>query len=239
MDIFDCHFHIENFGDDYELENVVARNVIFNDVDIYKQNIEKVNKNDFITLVFDYKNNLDFVLDQIRNKKVHALKIISREQKLKTIDYPILIEKLKLDNSKLPIIIDAFYYDHNLEYQPSLKSIIDIATTFPNRRIIVAHSGGHNVLTYFFHLRTLKNVFYDLSFSLQYLKDSSVFQDLIKLIKYTDKSKILFGTDFPWANSKLQYDVLYQICEELKLNKEEINNIFYKNSYDTFDFKNY
>ena len=119
-------------------------------------------------------------------------------------------------------------------YQPSLQSIINIAQEFPDKKIIVAHSGGHKVLEYFFHLRTLENVYYDLSFSLQYLSDTSCFLDLIKLIKYTNKNKIMFGSDHHWASAKFQFDVLNGIFEKLQLNQEEKQKIVFDNSQEVF-----
>jgi hypothetical protein len=230
MKIFDCHLHIEEGLLNYNLDNVAKRNVIFNSIDSYEKHVARVPKSDSISLIFDYKNNLDYVLDKIDANQINALKIHSREQELMQSDYPKLIDKLRLVKKNIPIIIDAFYYDHHLENRPSLSSIIDIAQEFPKRKIIVAHSGGHKILDYFFHLRTLDNIYYDLSLSLQYLSDSSCFLDLIKLIKYTNKNKILFGTDYHWADAKFQFEVLISIFDKLNLNQKEKQQILYDNS---------
>jgi hypothetical protein len=234
MKIFDCHCHIEKGLLNYNLEKVVRRNIIFNSIEYYEKYISDVPKGDAVSLVFDYKNNLDYVLDKVNNNQIQALKIIARDQKLTAADYPVLIDKLRLVKINIPIIIDAFYYDHHLMCQPSLQSIIDIAQQFPDKKIVVAHSGGHKILDYFFHLRTLDNVYYDLSFSLQYLSDTSCFLDLIKLIKYTNKNKILFGTDYHWASTQFQFDILIDIFEKLKLNQDEKNKILHDNSLEVF-----
>ena len=234
MKIFDCHCHIEEGFLSYDLDNVVSRNIIFNSIVDYEKFIADVPKGDAVSLVFDYKNKLDYVLDKVNTNKIQALKIIARDQKLTKSDYPVLIDKLRLVKKSIPIIIDAFYYDHHLIYQPSLPSIIEIAKQFPDKKIIIAHSGGHKILDYFFHLRTLENVYYDLSFSLQYLSDTSCFLDLIKLIKYTDKNKIMFGTDHHWAYCKIQFDVLNEIFDKLNLSQADKQKILYDNAAEVF-----
>lgn len=237
MKIFDCHCHIEQGLLNYDLDNVCHRNIIFNSIDDYKNFIQDVPEGDSVSLIFDYKSNLDYVLDAVNKKEINALKIISRDQQLNESDYALLINKLKLVKKNIPIIIDAFYYDHHLKYQPSLVSIIEIAKQFPDRKIIVAHSGGHKILDYFFHLRTLKNIYYDLSFSLQYLYDSSCFLDLIKLIKYTDKNKIMFGSDYHWASPKQQFKILNEIFNKLNFNESDVQKIFFFNAENVFFVK--
>jgi predicted TIM-barrel fold metal-dependent hydrolase len=83
-------------------------------------------------------------------------------------------------------------------------------------------------------LRNLENVYYDLSFSLQYLSDTSCFLDLIKLIKYTNKNKIMFGSDHHWASAKFQFEILNGIFDKLQLNQEEKQKILYDNSQEVF-----
>jgi len=234
MKVFDCHCHIEKGLLNYDLDNVQHRNIIFNSIVDYDKFIKDVPKGDSISLIFDYKNNLDYVLDTVNKNEINAIKIIARDQKLEESDYPLLIDKLRLVKKNIPIIIDAFYYDHYLNYQPSLASIIEIAKEFPNRKIIVAHSGGHKILEYFFHLRTLNNIYYDLSFTLQYLYDSSCFLDLIKLLKYTDKNKIMFGSDHHWASPKLQFEILNDIFNKLDLNENDKQKIIFHNAKNVF-----
>lgn len=225
--IIDGLVHLEKGLESYDLQ-VTARNIVFNFVDQYKRQVKQVPKEDSITLVFDYKNNLDFVLNEAKAKKIRALKIHSRDQKIRRDDYPELIQKLSLAPAELPVIVDAFSYGPELEFQPSLEGIIQMARKFAERKIIVAHSGGYEVLKYFFHLRPLDNIYYDLSFSLQYLEDSSVFLDLQKLIRFTDKTKILFGSDFPYASPQKQASLLEKTGSEMGLTKEEKAAVFFE-----------
>jgi len=234
MKIFDCHIHIENGLQAYDLDEVVKRNVIFNIVESYNKNAASVPKGDTISLIFDYKHNLSTVMNEIKGGKVNALKIHSRQQKIKHSDYPEITTLLAKTPDSLPVIVDAFYYGDEMEYMPSLEYIVHWAKVFPKRKIIVAHSGGYELLKYFFHLRSFTNVYYDLSFSLQYLADSSVYADMVKLVKFTDKQRIMFGSDYHWASPKLQLEVLQGIFHKLALSDTEKEMILYSNAESVF-----
>jgi predicted TIM-barrel fold metal-dependent hydrolase len=132
-------------------------------------------------------------------------------------------------DENIPIIYDAFYYGEDIIYQPNLKELIKLVNEFPERKFIIAHAGGYEILKYYFHLRTLTNVGYDLSLSLQYLEDSSCREDLKKLIKFTPKEKIFFGTDYPFASPSNQVQILNQIFNELGLTEDEKEGIFCNN----------
>ncbi|MES2963867.1 MAG: amidohydrolase family protein, partial [Bdellovibrionota bacterium] len=87
---------------------------------------------------------------------------------------------------------------------------------------------------YYVHLRKLENVHHDLSLCLQYYEDSSLLMDFKKLIKWTDKKKMMFGSDFPDFSPKKQYELLMKICDELKLSVEDREAISFKNARDLY-----
>jgi predicted TIM-barrel fold metal-dependent hydrolase len=234
MKIFDCHTHIENGLGAYDLDGVGRRNIIFNSLDSYTANRPEVSSTDTISLIFDCFNNLNRVMKEINENKINALKIHSRIQQISEKDYPAITEHLKQVPDSIPVIVDAFYYGDDMEHLPSLPYIIKWAKLFPERKFIVAHCGGYEITKYFFHLRSLPNIYYDLSFSLQYLSDSSLYVDMIKLIKYTDKKKIMYGSDYHWASPKLQYTILTGIFDKLSLPEKEREMILNYNAEDIF-----
>ncbi|HET9030594.1 MAG TPA: amidohydrolase family protein [Candidatus Aquilonibacter sp.] len=134
----------------------------------------------------------------------------------------------------MPLIVDAFYYGSDLAHQPSLPGIIAIAQDSPERPVIVAHCGGYRLLEYFFHLRDLPNIWYDLSFSLQYLSDSSLRSDLIKLIRYTSPDRLMFGSDFPFASAARQCDVLIGLAREAGVRDDGLDRMLATNARDLF-----
>jgi hypothetical protein len=228
--IFDCHVHIESGLDAYDLTQTKKRNIIFNEVSSYKTWSSKVPFGDSISLILSVKpEETEFVIQKARNQEIQAFKILTREQKLTFKDHTILRDILHL-SPPIPVIYDAFQYGDELDFQPSLEGLIFLAKSFPERKFIVAHAGGIEMLRYFFHLRTLPNIFYDLSFSIQYLHDSSVFKDLVKLIRFTPKHKLMFGSDFNFASPHMQYSILLSIFEEVGCSEKEQRMILHDNA---------
>src|SRR4051794_28721794 len=119
MKIFDCHCHIESGFENYTIP-VMGKNIIFNTVDSYQKNQSKLLDEDSLTLIFDYKNNLELVQSLLKEQKLSALKIHSRLQKISEDDYPLLIEQLEASHLNIPVVIDAFYHGDEYEYQPNL-----------------------------------------------------------------------------------------------------------------------
>lgn len=234
MNIFDCHFHIETGLINYNLDNVFGKNVIFNYVDNYFTYKDKLSATDTVSLIFDYQNNFDIIKELLTNNKLNALKIHSRIQHLAEIDYPSLLNALMIADPKVPVIVDAFYFGDDLEYQPSLKFIVNLAKKFPHLPVIVAHSGGYEVLKYFYHLKTLQNIYFDLSFSLTYLKNTSVNKDFANLIQYGNPEHLIFGTDYPFINAKNQFNAFIEIADQVNLSVVNREKILFSNSLELF-----
>lgn len=225
--LFDCHLHVHKGLEAYHLELANA-NVIYNDVNAFKEDENRYEQ--YVkSLIFDYKNHYDYVAEQVHSKKVVALKIHSRIQRITSGDYEEINGFLQKLNSNVPIIYDAFYYGSEMSFQPSLEGLIYLAKQYPGRPFVVAHSGGYKVLEYFFHLRDLKNIGFDLSFSLQYLKDSSAESDLMKLLKFTPAEKLFFGSDFPLADPVIQKETLLDLLTKLNFTSTQIEGIFTSN----------
>lgn len=233
MKIFDCHCHIEKGLRDYNIDSI-SKNIIFNSFEHYEKLKDQIGEKDVISLIFAYKDRFAEINKLVKEKKISALKIHSRIQEIHKNDYPYLCERLEELNPNIPIIIDAFYFGDELDFQPSLSSIIQIAKRFPNVPVIVAHCGGIHVLRYFYHLKNIANVFFDLSLSLAYLKATSVFLDFKNLIRYASIEKLIFGTDYPWIDAKKQKLSFDEIADELSISNKDREKILYSNSLRLF-----
>lgn len=234
MKIFDCHTHIERGFNDYSLPNVANKNIVFDSIDSYRKNRHLVNSTDVVSLIIDL-DQIDYVRQEVENGLVNAIVIHARDQKLNCDDYAFLLKSLALFPDQLPVLIDSFYYGEDINHQPSLEMIIEFAKKYPKKKFVIEHSGGYEVLRYFFHLRPLNNIYYDLSFSLQYLYDSSCFLDIKKLIKYTDKTKIMYGSDYFWASPSLQLEILQSIFCDLDICIDDQKLILYHNASNVFN----
>ncbi|HVO33757.1 MAG TPA: amidohydrolase family protein [Elusimicrobiota bacterium] len=228
--IFDAHLHIESGLQDYDLR-IDGANIIFNSLESYrrlrKQWTRPMNA---MTLLFDFRDGWEFVRTETASGRVQALKIHSRIQGIRAPQYKLIGNKIERLPSNLPIVVDAFYYGADMETQPNLAEIARLARRFTGRPWVMAHAGGHRTLDYFLHLRELPNIYYDLSLSLQYLEDTSALMDLKKLVRFTDKNRILFGSDFPGASPRRQRAILMKILAECEVTPSDAQNIFYNNA---------
>ncbi|MFA7091205.1 MAG: amidohydrolase family protein [Arcobacteraceae bacterium] len=127
------------------------------------------------------------------------------------------------------IIIDCFYYGSNLVNHINLELSIYIAKKFSNIKVLLAHGGGHKVLEYMLYTRDLKNIYYDFSFSLAYLKDSSIWVDFIKFFKFNE-NRVLFGSDYPEFKIKYMKSCYDEVIKKAlnKNNSELIEKLNYK-----------
>ncbi|MEO0900315.1 MAG: amidohydrolase family protein [Bacteroidota bacterium] len=235
--IYDAHLHVESGMDSYQLE-IDGGNVIYNYVSSY-QELRHLYPSFEASLIFDIKDNLEFVLQEGKAQHISAYKIHNRLQGWREEDLPELIEKLALASDDIPIIYDAFPFGPELDCQPSLAGLIKLATTFPKRKFVAAHAGGYDILKYFFHLKPLENVYMELSFSLQYLYDSSLAADLKKVCRFFPSERIFFGTDYPFAHARFQLEILEGILTELNKEKEEIEGILFHNARDFYRKKDH
>lgn len=230
MRIFDAHYHIDRGPEGYNLQPD-RRNYIFNFPEQYKLHADSVQGADTRTLIFDYNHNMQLVLDEIRAGRLHGLKVHSRLLKIRDTDYSDLFDAYsRVADHKLPTVIDAFYFGDDLEVQPNLNRIAEMVKLFPDNTFIIAHSGGIRVLEYFLHLKNLPNVVFELSLSLSYLKHASVYRDFSVLLRFGDRDRIIFGTDFPYVDAGDQLQQFLHIARELGLSGDEQDRILYANA---------
>jgi predicted TIM-barrel fold metal-dependent hydrolase len=181
-------------------------------------------------LIFDLTDGGEYLENQYRNGLIQGFKIHSRKQKLRAGDYSPIMEKAVEWKINLPVIVDAFYFGKDLDFQPSLPFIIELARSLPETPVVVAHAGGYRMLEYFFHLREFYNIWLDLSFSLQYLSDTSHLADLKKIIRFWDRKRIMFGSDFPFSSSAMQANILREILQDLQFSEQDNHLIFFENA---------
>jgi predicted TIM-barrel fold metal-dependent hydrolase len=228
--VFDAHVHIERGLDAYDLD-VAGKNIIFNDVASYRSSRDRcLGAGDTASLILDFGADAEYVRDEVASGRVAAVKIHSRIQGIGAAEWPKVADALTRIPARVPTIVDGFYFGRDLEHQPSLSALVDLLTAFPERSFVVAHSGGYKILEYFFHLREFSNVYYELALSLQYLEDSSAFTDLRKLIRHTDKSKIIFGSDYPYGSPARQCLTLREVCSELEIPEADVDRMLYRNA---------
>lgn len=92
--------------------------------------------------------------------------------------------------------------------------------------VVLMHSGGSDLLKYYERFRFKYNVYLDLSYTAQHYYNSSVFKDILFLIKKFDK-RLIIGSDYP----SLSLDIFIKVNKLFlkKISKKKFNNIMKNN----------
>ena len=228
--IFDSHAHIEQgivnpleLGlEGYDLD-VIGKNYICNFPNLLETYLKYKSSADSLCYIFDFRDEVEIIKTKeiLQSKTIQGLKIHSRIQKIQRDEYDLICERLQMIDEKVPVILDAWYYGSELKFNPDLEGLIQIAKSQPNRNFVIAHAGGYRIIEYFYHTRELENVHYDLSLTTQYLSDSSLYIDFKKFIKWIDKDRLLFGSDYPYASPAEQFKKVDSILKEYNCNSSE------------------
>lgn len=234
MRIFDAHYHLDKGEENYNIE-ADRRNYIFNYIEQYRLHSSNIDQKHPRSLLFDFSDEFNFVKQEVKSGRIQGLKIHSRLQKLHDEDYEKLFDAYsEVSDHKLPTILDAFYFGDDLSVQPNLNRIAQMVKLFPDNTFIIAHSGGIRVLEYFLHLKNLPNVVFELSLSLSYLKYASVHRDFSVLLRFGDRNRIIFGTDFPYVDAGDQLNVFLYLAHELGIREADMDKILFANAERVF-----
>ena len=127
------------------------------------------------------------------------------------------------------ITIDCFVYGHFLSNDIGVELGIELAKRFCEKKIVLAHAGGVRLLECIMQTKTLQNIFYDLSLTLNYLWHSSIQQDMILLLKYHN-NRVLFGSDYPSFKLVEAETNMEKLCSKARLSCSEANMLYYENA---------
>jgi predicted TIM-barrel fold metal-dependent hydrolase len=137
---------------------------------------------------------------QVKEFAVRGIKVHPRLQGIRFGDLPRLQEvAARCGELEVPLIVCSFAGGRDLFEGRTLELCHELAASVPETNIIMAHAGGHRPLDALMVLKANANIHVDLSFSPVYFAHSSVTQDLEYLVRRSDPSRLLFGSDFPEA----------------------------------------
>ncbi len=128
--------------------------------------------------------------------------------------------------SKLPVLIHVG--DRNSDAS-SPKRLARVMEKYPDITFIAAHLGGYSEWEEAKEYLVGKNVYFDTSSSVRFLKPSYAKE----IIRTHGADKILFGTDYPLSDHEFEMKCL----KKLRLTKEEYEMIYWKNAYKLFGIK--
>ncbi len=172
----------------------------------------------FGTLHPDYEN-IDEEINRMIELGLSGIKLHPIFQNY-NIDEEKAMKMFEKIGSKLPILIHLG--DRNID-NTSPRRLAKVMERYPDITFIGAHLGGYSEWEEAKKYLIGKNLYIDTSSSLMFLKP----EEAKEIIRLHGVDKVLFGTDYPLSNHKIEINYL----KKLKLKKEEYEKIYWKNAY--------
>lgn len=138
-----------------------------------------------------------------------------------------LVEKVSV--YQVPILFDAFAYGPTYYSGEEVRLVHEVAAAVPAARIIMAHAGGRHVLDALMVVKANRNVSVDVSFTPYWFAGSSVYSDLIFMMRKIGPARILHGSDSPEVSVARAVEDTLALCERCGFNADERELIFSAN----------
>lgn len=127
------------------------------------------------------------------------------------------------------IVIDSLCFGEQLANHIGIEMAIDLAREFPEKKVVIAHSGFIKLLECQMFTRDLANIFYDLSFTASYINHTSVRLDMVNFIRHTS-GRVMFGSDYPDFSFDRAVESFMDLCAEAGLSEEALADVFFRNA---------
>lgn len=147
-------------------------------------------------------------------------------------DIPLVIDSLTKYDTQ--IIVDSLYYGKEIEYHNGIKMGVAMARAYPNRKVVMAHSGSLDFLKCMMATRYMPNVYYDYSFIQNYFNKTSLRLDMVDFLRRTP-NRIMFGSDCPSFSIANAKGAFYSIIQESGISQSQIEDVFYNNVLKVYD----
>ena len=147
------------------------------------------------------------------------VKIHPRLFKIRKEDIRLVVDSIEPYDTQ--IIVDTLYYGSEIEYHNGIETGVAIALKYPERKVVMAHSGSVEFLKCMMATRYLPNVFYDYSFIQTFFQHTSLRWDMVDFLRRT-ANRIMFGSDYPSFSLKNAFDQMRLLVTEADLNNEQV-----------------
>lgn len=155
------------------------------------------------------------------------VKIHPRLFKIKNEDIEFVVEAMEPYNTQ--IIIDSLYYGSEIDYHNGIETGVAIALHYPERKVVMAHSGSIEFLKCMMATRYLPNVYYDYSFIQTFFQHTSLRLDMVDFLRRT-ANRIMFGSDYPSFSLDSAVDNMKSLANEAGLSEEQLGMVMKQNA---------
>lgn len=251
MKIYDAHMHIdtltetpaEDLREYMEKSNLEKAVLILNTSEEYRIFAEKIVGEKFFENKFYVViglNKHDMFLDEgkelcKRLKQKYCIKLHPRLFQMTEEETKWYIEQIWKEKPDV-VVVDDFLYGCEVPHYYNIDLICKLAKEFAEMKIVMAHSGGVNLLEHVMRTKGLKNIYYDLSLTCNYLADTSVFKDIGWLIKFLG-DRAMFGSDYPTFTVRQAREKMEEVFEDLEEPEKYYKQIFETNIHKVYGGK--
>lgn len=235
--IFDSNTRINT--EDYQsslkkLSNKLIKYKINKAICILCSKSKKYNVEEFLKEISTYKNltpvielrkkdcNLNF-LKYLKKIGVKAIKIHPRNLNCKYSNqkfYKTLLKNVhKFNFLVLWCTLDSWENYYSVQ-DDQINLLSDISNNNKRLKIILMHGGSSNLLRYYEKFRFNKNMYIDLSYTIDKFKKTSILNDIVFLLNNFNK-RITMGTDYPDITFQKHYQNLRYILKKNKILKSK------------------
>lgn len=147
------------------------------------------------------------------------VKIHPRLFKIKKEDIDRVVDSIAQYDTQ--VVIDTMYYGHEIEYHNGIEIGVAIALRYPERNVVMAHSGSVEFLKCMMATRYLPNVYYDYSFIQTFFQHTSLRLDMVDFLRRT-ANRIMFGSDYPSFQLDIALNSIESLANEAGLSDQQI-----------------
>ncbi len=97
----------------------------------------------------------------------------------------------------IPLLIDAWVGQHEVETSQVIESICTIAHRSPDTRIIIPHLGGYRFSDMPSICESFPNIYFDISYIFLRFTRTGQVSELVTAVKKMDPARMIYGSDFP------------------------------------------
>lgn len=169
------------------------------------------------------------IFEEIYNIKKIGYKGVKIHSRFNNIDLKSKLFKNilhELNNQELPLILCTYLFNKSTNFYINPFDLFKLFENIEKTKILLAHGGVFDILTYSELSKQFDNIFIDLSFTINKYKGSSLDNDIRYLFENLDQ-KLTIGSDFPdfdLSETKKRFDFFSK-----GLSKRKKENIAYAN----------
>lgn len=136
----------------------------------------------------------------------------------------------------IPVLLDCFPDGDWLTAGLSVLDYAKLAREAPETRVVVAHAGGHHCLDLLMLAKRIKNLWFDISYSLLYY-GSPVVDCIFYAMESIRYERVLFGTDYPDRPLEISVKKSLALMDKYGVVGEAREKLLWKNALELLKLK--